>query len=130
MSDKPVKILKTIKLPVTTNDKAEFCLEDGNWAASRPIEIESVVYNKGYIFVTFQTKNTIYKNAPIRVTSDYSEINDGWIMEKGSNFFNEFGRPFTIAKILRVTDKGVTVMDDKGVLLLAKIELAPYQIGG
>ena len=70
------------------------------------------------------------KHVVRNMSFDYSEINDGWIMEKGSNFFNEFGRPFTIAKILRVTDKGVTVMDDKGVLLLAKIELAPYQIGG
>jgi hypothetical protein len=108
-----VKTALGIQLPVIAGEQAVITLENGQQAVTSVKSINAVSYNQGYIFITIETKNSLYQNIPVQVNPD-KDFFDGQIIKSGENVTTGFGTSICVSSIIEVNSKGIRVYDNKG----------------
>jgi hypothetical protein len=108
-----IKKALEIELPVKAGEKAVITLESGQKAVTSVRAINSVSYNQGYIFITIETKNSIYQNIPVMVNPG-STFYDGQIITAGEEVSTGFGSDIRISTITEVNSDGIRVIDSNG----------------
>lgn len=108
-----VKQALSIQLPVIKGERVELTLATNERARTSVVTILRVSYNQGYIFITIESKNSIYKDIPVPVNPSRDFI-DGQIIEPGQSVTTSFGTTVMVAEITQVTTDGVRITDNTG----------------
>lgn len=108
-----IKKASSIQLPIIKDKRVELRLETQERAQTSVVSIQRVIYNQGYIFVTIQTKNSIYQDIPIPVISS-SNFYDGQTIQRGASVSSSFGTSLVVGDITQVTPDGIRILDSKG----------------
>lgn len=107
------KKASSIQLPIIKDKRVELRLETQERAQTSVVSIQRVIYNQGYIFVTIQTKNSIYQDIPIPVIPS-SNFYDGQTIQRGASVSSSFGTSLVVGDITQVTPDGIRILDSKG----------------
>lgn len=102
-----------IELPVSVGRKTVIVLPDGKKAVTFPKMINSISYNEGYIFITFTTKNSLYRDIPIRIMPQYGYYN-GQFIAPGYGVMNGQGEVVTVNEIVEINNSGIIINTDRG----------------
>jgi len=105
-----IKKALAIDLPVSVNKKAVITLMSNQKAQTYIKRILCVSYNEGYIFLTVETKNSIYKDIPVPVYIQNTFFN-GQIIQQGYNVTTSDGSLVPVAMITDVTKEGIHIID-------------------
>lgn len=108
-----IKKASSIQLPIIKDKRVELRLETQERAQTSVVSIQRVIYNQGYIFVTIQTKNSIYQDIPIPVIPS-SIFYDGQTIQRGASVSSSFGTSLVVGDITQVTPDGIRILDSKG----------------
>ena len=100
-----------IELPVKANSNGIITLMTNQKAQTSIKKIVSIGYNEGYIFITIETKNSIYKDIPMPVSIQNTFFN-GQIIEPGATVMTCDGRCITVSSILEITENGIKILDN------------------
>ena len=108
-----LKKASSIQLPIIKDKRVELRLETQERAQTSVVSIQRVIYNQGYLFVTIQTKNSIYQDIPIPVIPS-SNFYDGQTIQRGASVSSSFGTSLVVGDITQVTPDGIRIVDSKG----------------
>lgn len=108
-----IKKASSIQLPIIKDKRVELRLETQERAQTSVVSIQRVIYNQGYIFVTIQTKNSIYQDIQIPVIPS-SNFYDGQTIQRGASVSSSFGTSLVVGDITQVTPDGIRILDSKG----------------
>jgi len=100
----------SINIPISVGGPAVVTLMSNQKAQTMVKNILRVGYNEGFLFVTIETNNSVYKDIPIPVFAQSNFMN-GQIIEAGSNVPVNNGGYITVLKILNITERGIGVLD-------------------
>lgn len=107
---KNIKKALGIELPISINSEAVITLITGQRATTFVKNILRVSYNESYIFITIETKNSIYQDIPIPVQPQ-DNFFDGQIIEKGKRVATNDGYYLDVAEIIEVSESGIKIRD-------------------
>lgn len=122
VSEKTIKTAMCLDLPAKKGDKVIFTQTDGEKAKSMIRKIVRIIYGKTSrcMFVTFETKNSVYENVPFTV-KDSVNYYDGWYIEKGVTVSTS-QESFIINEIEEITENQIIVIDTLGRKFKLRIE--------
>lgn len=111
------KIEKTaleLYLPIKKGTKALFKQTDGQKAQSNVRKIKRLIYGKtsNCMFVTFETKNSIYKDVPFKI-EDSPNYYDGWYIEQGMTVPSTTEN-IVVGEVIEITEDTVIILDSLG----------------
>jgi hypothetical protein len=102
---------RKIILPIRLGEPVYFINENGETCKSVPRIINKVVYNEGYLYITFTTKNSIYEDLPVKVVPSKTFFN-GQILKSGEVIPLDDDSFNTIKNIYEVNSKGIIITTD------------------
>lgn len=112
-----------LRLPIKAGEGVEIKLMDGKTAVAKPIKIVSAIYQNAYLYVTFETKNSIYKDVPVQANPK-SSFYDGQILAEGEYITTQNGDYLTISHIVEINNKGIIVkVEENKQMMHGEIEL-------
>lgn len=110
---KTEKTANGMRLPIRTGQKVKIILPDGRPAETTCRNILQISYNQGYIFVTFETGNSIYKDVPVAVEKK-DWFFDGQYILRGQEVIMEDGNYAVVDSIFEINENGIIVITNRG----------------
>ena len=110
------KTAECVNLPITINKRATISIssKDGIIASTGKIEkIIMIQFYKGYIYVTFQTHNSIYKNVPLYLWAEDSRMFEGEYIRPRDPVMTDNGY-VTVNSIEKIDTNGIIIKDQNG----------------
>ena len=120
---KTVKEAESLKLPIKAGESVEIKLLDDKVAVTRVTNIISAIYQNSYLYITFETKNSIYKDIPVK--ANYQEdFYDGQVIKSGELITTSDGEYLTISNIVEINNKGIILTTEEDTqTMIGEIEL-------
>lgn len=110
------KTAECVNLPITINKRATISIssKDGIIASTGKIaKIIMIQFYNGYIYVTFQTHNSIYKNVPLYLWAEESRMFEGEYIRPGDPVMTDNGY-ITVNSIEKIDTNGIIIKDQNG----------------
>ena len=108
-----IKELKGLCLPIFPGREAIIYLADGSIAQTFPRNINNVIYNKGYLWVDFNTTNSRYRGYLI-VDEPTDEMFDEQIIRQGELVNTTDGDLEVVKDIIDIREDGIYIRTQKG----------------
>lgn len=109
-----------IDLPIISGDRPTITLSDGRKAKSSVCEIASLAFRDNMLFVTIETKNSIYRDIPTGIYIPDEELNNQ-TLSAGIRVLTENGSSVRVSRIEKLENGGVYIEDEEAHTLFSSI---------
>lgn len=111
---------KELKLPIRTGEKVRFVNLNGDTCETVVRYIDSVIYSDRVLYVSFFTKNSFYKNLPVKVAKR-NTFYDGQVIKPGEVVRLENGEYETVKGIYEINSGGIIIVNSKNEKMIGDV---------